>query len=113
MAREPVYSAPFILYTDSTPNAQFEVPANRVAVIREWDLATELAATSATLGLQADGSAPEVVFAYLETAGVLSSAQWTGRVIVPPGGIITYTQATLGVGSSAYVGGYLLGPPLS
>lgn len=104
----PVFSQGFIYYTQSTPNTEFAVPAGFTAVVREFDVWEEAGEAVAWMGVQLSGEAPFVNVASLEPAGVNSSAQWTGRVVVPAGGNIGIAIGELGASDTAYVGGYLL-----
>lgn len=104
----PVFSAPFILYTDGTPNNSFLVPEGFTAVVREVDVTTELGASAFVVYTADSEEAPGVAFVYLTTEGALQSQHWEGRVVVPGEGFIGLGQYTLGVGATAYVGGYLL-----
>lgn len=104
----PVFSAAFVIYTDGAPNTQFDVPAGFTAVVRDVEATTELGASAFSAYFGDSLIAPGVVFAYLTTEGALQSVHWEGRVVVPGGGFIGLGQYTLGVGATAYIGGYLL-----
>jgi hypothetical protein len=108
VAYSPVYSSPFIVYTPATPNEEFEVPAGYVADIREIDMYTSLGGGKLIVAFGDPVSGWYCNFASLYVAGVATSAQWTGHVVVPAGNIIALDVAALGVDDCAYVGGYLL-----
>jgi len=104
----PVYSAQFLLYTDSAPNTEYEVPAGFTAVIRDITCYSEAAGTLAQLFIENAAGAPAVTVYSAEVLGFAAYDQWTGRVVVPSGGLMTLTFGELAVGLQVYVGGYLL-----
>lgn len=107
MAR-PVYSQQFLAYTDSSPETEFEVPSGYVAVIRQCTAVVTAALTFCQVGIQDSGAAPVCYVWSVELAGLLVSAAFEGRVVVPAGGIISINLGSLSAGASVYVGGYLL-----
>lgn len=109
MAREPVYSAQFINYSGSTPNTQYEVPAGFTAVVREIDYTVAAADTALGVYFANSPDAPTIWIDARTIAAVLQSEQWTGRVVVPAGGLITLDAIDVGDTVTVYVGGYLLG----
>jgi len=104
----PIFSAQFIVYTDSTPNVSYEVPAGFTAVLRDFTAAWTIAGTFFQVGIQNDEEAPECIVAQIEAVGAVGYEQWTGRVVVPSGGFITIEIGEAASGLSFYVGGYLL-----
>lgn len=109
----PVFSQGFLYYTEATPNTSFDVPDGYTAVIREFDAFAGLAAVACSFSVQLSSLAPYIAIATIYVAGIAESAQWRGRVVVPGGGIINISQATLGVDCYMYLGGYLLRNTLS
>lgn len=109
----PVFSVQFIVYTPAAPNESYEVPAGFTAVIREVDLYQEAGASTVVVSAQDSDSAPVATFAALSLTGTIDSDQWTGRVVVPAGGIISIYPVSIGTGATVYVGGYLLRNNLS
>lgn len=104
----PVYSSQLILGSDSTGYPSFDVPADFVAVIRDasqWDIS---GGAITEVVVQNSGAAPGIVVARLSDAGVATYSQWQGRVVVPPGGIISVTVTSVFARPDVYVGGYLL-----
>lgn len=108
MAAQPVYSAQFIVSNDYTGTDEFLVPANYVAVIRDFSVWLAAGGALAQLYIQNSEAAPAVVAAQVSTVGVPGYAQWQGRVVVPPGGLITLDSESFGTGLHVYCGGYLL-----
>lgn len=108
MPQLPPWSSQFILYTDSAPNLTFEVPAANVAVLRDFTAFATVAATFAQLRIQNSEAAPAITVASLELAAIEAYEQWTGRVVVPGGGVISLNLGSLAAGLEIYVGGYLL-----
>lgn len=108
MSYSPVYSVPFIIYAPGAPNNSFEVPSGYTAVVREFDLYTELGGTQATCQLYNTVAPVYVNFAALLAVGAVTTAQWRGHVAVPGGYIIALNVDGLSTGDSAFVGGYLL-----
>jgi hypothetical protein len=104
----PVFSAPFINYTEEGGAYDFAVPEGFTAVIRQWTTTCSLGATIWALVIQDDLDAPNVTIAYSDITGIAESAALELRVVVPGGGFISIIQQTLGVGGASYVGGYLL-----
>lgn len=109
----PVFSAPFILYSEAAPNTEFEVPSNFTAVLRDFTCHTTAGETYADLYVSDGDGGPEVTVWTLNPTGLEVPTQWQGRVVVPGGGLIRIYQYTLGVGCTIYVGGYLLRNSLS
>ena len=104
----PVYSVEFINATPGAGGEAFDVPDGFTAVIREFDLYTEAGDTTYVLSKQDSEIAPVLTFAALSLTGSIISAQWTGRVVVPAGGVISIYGVTIGEGASVTVNGYLL-----
>lgn len=104
----PVFSSQFIVYSDSTPNSSFIVPAGFTAVIRDMTGYANVSATLLHLLIGDSSLAPAVTVASIELAGVGTYGQWTGRVVVPEDGIIEIYSGSLVSGLQVYVGGYLL-----
>lgn len=109
----PVYSAPFINYTPSTPNNAFEVPTGFTAVVRQISVAQEIAISYAYLDFQDSGAAPSYTVWLGEPAGIPTYVAQEGRWVLNEGGIMTLSVVTLGTATSIYVGGYLLRNTLS
>ena len=108
MPFRPVYSAPFILYTDDTPNTEFEVPAGFTAIVREVIVYSQLGEDVVSIGFYQPGSEYRVVFYGSETYAVNTSNPWSGRVVIDEGGLIEMQITDVSTYSSVYVGGYLL-----
>lgn len=108
MAFQPVFSSQFIVSNDETGTGVFEVPSGSVAVIRDFSVWLEAGGALVQLQIQNSSVAPAVVAAQVSTIGVPGYAQWQGRVVVPPGGIMSIASESLGSGLHVYVGGYLL-----
>jgi hypothetical protein len=104
----PVYSAQFLVYTDSTPNTSYDVPAGMTAVIRDYTHQTNFGVANSQLAIGNSLEAPACVVAELAPDGEGAYAQWTGRIVVPGGGFIELFISSIDVGNSLYVGGYLL-----
>lgn len=104
----PIFSSQFIVYTDSTPNTSFEVPAGFTAVLRDFTASWTLAGTYSQVTIQNDEAAPACIVAQLEMSGLVGYDQWTGRIVVPAGGVINLVIGDAATGLSFYVGGYLL-----
>jgi hypothetical protein len=104
----PAYSKPFIYYTDSTPNTEFDVPMGFVAVLRDFTAYASAAATICQILAQGSSEADTIAVAQLELAAIAAYGQWTGRVVLPYPGIFTFVAGGLSTGVQAYAGGYLL-----
>jgi hypothetical protein len=104
----PVYSSPFINWSDAAPNATFEVPSGFTAVVREFDACTVLGDVLIGLYIADSVDASAVYIHYGSVLGAAQSDQWQGRVVVPENGIIGIVGAALGYELGVYVGGYLL-----
>lgn len=104
----PVYSAPFIQYTASTPNQSFLVPEGFTAVVRQISVAQEIADWYAYVNIQDSEAAPDLTIWLGVAAGAETYVAGEGRWVVPEGGLITLGYGTLGTIPSGYVGGYLL-----
>jgi hypothetical protein len=109
----PVFSSQFILYTDATPNLSFAVPAGFTAVVRDVTFYATVAGTLCQVAIQDSEDAEGVTVVSEELAGVGVYVQWTGRIVVPAGGLINLVLGSLAAGVNAYVGGYLLRNTLS
>jgi hypothetical protein len=109
----PVFSAPFLIYTDAAPNYTFEVPTAYTAVIRDFNVFCEVGGVAASVYIQDSEDAPACTVAFLQAEGALSYEQWQGRVVVPGGGLINLYVSSIDLETSAYVGGYLLRNTLS
>jgi hypothetical protein len=104
----PVYSAPFIQYTDSTPNLLFEVPEGFTAVARYGTVNQNFGDYACNFFFKDSEAAPAL---YFDTAVGIVTGQthvWAGRVVVPGGGLLGATLSALGTNVSIYLGGYLL-----
>jgi hypothetical protein len=108
MPFSPVYSQPFIQYTTSTPNAQFEVPVGFTAIVRQITVIQNIGAYTATVYIQDSLAAPAITIAQQAGIGVDTIWDQQGRWVCPGGGYITLGLSTVGGSTSAYVGGYLL-----
>ena len=108
MAYSPVYSAQFINYTDSSPNTLFDVPSGYTAVVRDIGFWCGGGESLIVVYFGNSPLAPEVTIAGTTQFGVNTLYHWSGRCVVPGGGVIGLYQQTLGVGATAYVHGYLL-----
>lgn len=106
MAR-PVYSSQFVVYTPSTPNESFQVPAGFTADVRQGIITQDIGGYDWNLYFQNSPEAPACFFSAITDIGINNSASWQGRVIVPEGGIIAMQVSTVGSGCWGYVGGYL------
>lgn len=104
----PVFSQDFINWTGSGTPSLFDVPGGFTAVVREFDIFTQLGEVVAYLAKANGPGAEYVTFATLSAFAIYASAQWTGRVVVPGGGSIQLNTGALGDEDNAYVGGYLL-----
>lgn len=108
MTYSPVYSTQFIVYTNETPNTQFDVPAGNTAVIRYWSVQQDIGGYSFTLAALNSVDAPQYTLDYSEDIGVGLVYRNSGRIVVPGGGIIGIGLSAVGSNTSIYVGGYLL-----
>ncbi len=108
MSYKAVYSVALVEYTDSAPNYTFEVPSANTAVIREITAYCALGGVALGVAIQSEEGAPALTVAYMDLAGVSSYQQWSGRVVVPPAGIITLSVTAVDLETDIYVGGYLL-----
>jgi hypothetical protein len=108
VAFSPVYSAAFIQYTHDEPNAQFEVPANFTAVIRQISIIQDIGAYEANVFIQDSIEAEGLAIFTATDVGALTQLQQEGRWVCPAGGFITLGLSSVGDTPSAYVGGYLL-----
>lgn len=104
----PVFSAGFLYYAPDSPNEHYEVPAGFTAVMRDVAVYTTVGGVALYVAVRLASSAPFVNVIALGTAGVNSSNQWTGRIVIPAGGFIDLGVSSLGADDCAYVGGYLL-----
>lgn len=103
-----VFSQAFILYTASTPNSSFIVPAGYTAVVRQISVAQDIGDWYAYVNIQ-DSEAAPVLTIWIDTAlAVVNYTSAEGRWVVPGGGVISLGFQTLGSVPSGYVGGYLL-----
>lgn len=108
MSYSPVFSQGFIYYTEAAPNNSFGVPEGFTAVLRDVQISCEAGGSLFAIYGDNGAGAPVYTILYLEVLGATQSASWEGRVVIPGGGALSLAQTTLGVGASAYVGGYLL-----
>lgn len=108
MPYSPVYSSPFIQYTDSTPNASFEVPDGFTAVIRQWSCYQDIGDYVFFVTIYDSVDAPGITVVAAEQEGLVNYVAGEGRWVVPGGGYIDIGFSTLGTAVQAYVGGYLL-----
>lgn len=104
----PVFSSQLLLWTSSTPNLSFEVPAGFTAVVRDVQAYSLAGGTGLRVFLQSGGVGPPVYVASLQAIGENVSAQWQGRVVAYAGDTINLDVAELGADDTVYVGGYLL-----
>lgn len=104
----PVFSSQFIVYTDAAPITEYEVPAGFTAVIRDATFIATVAATLCQVSIQDSEAAPACTVISETLAGIETYSQWTGRIVVPAGGLINLVLGSLAAGVSAYVGGYSL-----
>ena len=108
MAYSPVYSVPFIFYTETTPNTQFDVPAGQTAVIRQFSAVQNIGGYFVALLIATGLGGPETQVINGEALGADNSYQLSGRWVVPGGGYMRVGFSTLGSSFNVYVGGYLL-----
>lgn len=108
MSYSPVYSAPFILYTDDTPNRDFLVPDGYTVVIRQVSYWLAIAGGSMNVEFGGADSGESIVIAALNAGGINAGYDYPGHWVVPAGYNIHYNSSVIGSGSTAYVGGYLL-----
>ena len=108
MAYSPVYSAPFVQYTPSTPNLSFAVPAGYTAVVRQISCVQDIGDWELGLVIQDSEAAPTLQVFGTTAIGAPASVQAEGRWVVPGGGIITVELTEIGSACFVYVGGYLL-----
>lgn len=104
----PVYSAAFIQYTSETPNLTFEVPAGFTAVARYGTVLQDIGTYGSAFYLKDSEAAPALFFDYASDLGVLEIHDWSGRIVVPEGGILGALLTELGAAPNVYLGGYLL-----
>lgn len=104
----PVFSAPFVQYTPSTPNQSFLVPEGFTAVIRQASCSQNIGGFIFYVYIQDSEAAPALDLIVLAQEGVANYVEAQGRWVVPGGGIITAALSELGSSCSMYVGGYLL-----
>lgn len=104
----PVFSAPLIEYTPSTPNTQFEVPPGFTAVVRQVSCFQDIGGWILTILFQDSMAAPALTVVQLGASVFLNYAAQEGRWVIGEGGIITASLDSLGSATSIYVGGYLL-----
>lgn len=104
----PVYSVPFVYYTDTYPNTEFEVPAGYTAVVRQWSAYLEAGGVVVQIQLfNADG-ALATVFDTQTAEGIVQQLQGRGHWVAPAGYVIKFYSPSIGSGVAGYVGGYLL-----
>lgn len=109
MARySPVFSAPFIYYTDSTPNTEFEVPAGFTAVVRQITAVCEAGGLALTASIQDAGVGPPIVFFAKSVFGVFEYVAQELRVVAPENSLIELSLSSEALATAVYVGGYLL-----
>jgi len=104
----PVYSAPFILYTNAAPNTSFIVPAGFTAVVRQISGYQTIGGWEMAVAFQNSEAAPSYVVAWLGQAGDFNYVAQEGRWVLGEGGIMDCGVSELGSTFSFYVGGYLL-----
>lgn len=85
----------------------FTVPSSDVCVIRDMEQFTGGAADLFNVQISVSGSL-SIVW-YLSSAPASSWHQWTGRVVVPPGGLIQAFASN--ANDQLIVSGYLLSAP--
>ena len=107
MARA-VYSSQFIVYTEETPNLAYAVPEGYTAVVRDFESYQTVGSYYVILGFQNSPEAPNCGCVALQATGANNRANWSGRLVVPGGGIINLGFSTILDSLNAYVGGYLL-----
>jgi hypothetical protein len=108
MPRSPVYSVPFIEWTNSTPNTEFLVPAGFTAILRDIIFFTAIGDELGSVGYQNAGADTDIRIAVFSAGGVNTTSEWHGRVVVNAGATILLLIGGLSTYSSVYVGGYLL-----
>ena len=108
MAYSPVYSAQFILYSASSPNEQFQVPAGYTAVVRQISYFVEASASFFSVNVANSSIAPETAIDGRTITGLLTSEHVSGHWVVPGGGFIVLYVQDVGSQPTVYVGGYLL-----
>ncbi len=108
MARLPVYSTPFIQYTDDTPTYVYDVPEGFTAVIRQISTTQTAGAYNWFCYIRDSPEAPGLTIASGESSGFYNQDQAEGRWVVPGGGQIIINLSEVLSGTSLYVGGYLL-----
>jgi hypothetical protein len=104
----PVFSQQFILSGASGGATAFLVPTGFTAVARDLTAYALLAATLVQLQVQDSESAPWVTVVNRTLAGVGTSAEWQGRIVIPEGGQMQVITDAETDGLDIYVGGYLL-----
>jgi hypothetical protein len=104
----PVYSAPFIQYTSSTPNLSFEVPAGFTAIVRQISVYQDVGSFVASLAFQDSEAAPNIFVWTGEQSGLVNYIATEGRWVLGEGGIMTMYLSSVLDSLTVYVGGYLL-----
>jgi len=104
----PVFSAQFIVYTDSTPNTEYEVPAGFTAVVRQLSFFSSVSAAGWEFAINNTLGAPLCVIAGNSELGVLVFDNIEGRWVVPETGTMELFFSGPSSGVSFYAGGYLL-----
>jgi hypothetical protein len=104
----PVWSTQFIVYTESTPNTQFDVPAGYTAVIRQLTFFASVAGMGWEFAINNTLGAPLCIIAGNADLGLQVADQVEGRWVVPEGGTMELFFSGLSSGANFYAGGYLL-----
>lgn len=108
MSYSPVYSQPFILYTDATPNTEFLVPAGFTAVLRDVVMFCTLGGAAGNVQIFSPGSGEGIVIAALNFGGVNVTAEWHGRAVALENSTIALAFTGVDTSFTCYAGGYLL-----
>lgn len=104
----PVYSAQFVVHHSGDPLVPFIVPDGYTAVVRDFTAYSAAGGAIVQLYIQDAAEAPALIVAQIGELGVAAYGQWTGRVVIPAPGIISYGITEVGAEAAVYVGGYLL-----
>lgn len=104
----PVYSVPFILFTQVDQNTQFDVPPGYTAVIRQYSVWQDVGGWEFVLNIGLSSISYPVSIVGRNQTGVDTYVAGEGRWAVPGGGYIEIYVSHLGTSVAIYVGGYLL-----
>lgn len=104
----PVFSTGFLFSTDDTPNQLFEIPTGFTAVVRDVTCTCLVGGVYMEAYVYAAGAPEGCIFTLCTLDGVASAFQWQGRVAIAAPGFIGFNQSAFDLGTSVYIGGYLL-----